>query len=128
MADIELVIRINKEVVEAFDKAKKENALSYYMNVYKDDLYNAIKNGTPLPKCHGRLIDADAFLKDNDDYTGWILYSKAWGGENGYKDALEDLVAEAQTIIEADKESEDMEQERKKKLRDKKRSEYDFER
>ena len=48
MADIELVIRINKEVVEAFDKAKKENALNYYMNVYKDDLYNAIKNGTPL--------------------------------------------------------------------------------
>lgn len=57
MADIELVIRINKEVVEAFDKAKKENALNYYMNVYKDDLYNAIKNGTPLPKGHGKIKD-----------------------------------------------------------------------
>ena len=69
-------------------------------------LTRAIAKGTPLPKGHGRLIDANAFLKDNDDYTGWILFSKAWGGENGYKDTLEDLVAEAQTIIEADTESE----------------------
>lgn len=62
-----------------------------------------IKSGTPLPKGHGRLIDADAFLKDNDDYTGWILCPDAWGGENGY---LEDLVADAPTIVEADKEVE----------------------
>lgn len=28
------------------------------------ELTNAIKNGTPLPKGHGRLIDADAITKD----------------------------------------------------------------
>lgn len=28
-----------------------------------DSLVNAIKNGTPLPKGHGRLIDGDVFVK-----------------------------------------------------------------
>lgn len=64
---------------------------------------NAIKNGTPLPKGHGRLIDADKFLKDNEAYTGWILDSSDWGGKNAYKDTLEDLVSEAETIIKADR-------------------------
>lgn len=37
-----------------------------YLNVKKDYLYdtevivNAFKNGTPLPKGHGKLIDADS--------------------------------------------------------------------
>ena len=57
-------------------------------------------------KRHGRLIDADEFLKENKDYTGWVLCSDAWGGENAYKDTLEDLINEAPTIIDADKESE----------------------
>ena len=69
----------------------------------------AVGNGIVLPKGHGRLIDADKFLKDNEAYTGWILNSSDWGGENAYKDALEDLVDEAPIIIEADKESEDKE-------------------
>lgn len=55
-----------------------------------------------LPKGHGRLIDGDKFLKDNEAYTGWILDSSDWGGENAYKDTLEDLVNDADTIIEAD--------------------------
>ena len=67
------------------------------------ETYKIIRNGKILPKGHGRLIDADKFLKDNEAYTGWILNSSDWGGENAYKDALEDLVNEAPTIIEADK-------------------------
>lgn len=31
--------------------------------------YNALKNGTPLPKRHGRLIDADALYSDFMDGT-----------------------------------------------------------
>ena len=58
---------------------------------------------TILPKGHGRLIDADKFLKDNEAYTGWILDSSDWGGKNAYKDTLEDLVNEASPIVEADK-------------------------
>ena len=30
---------------------------------YTDELHEEIRNGTPLPKNHGRLIDADAFCK-----------------------------------------------------------------
>lgn len=67
----------------------------------------AITNDKPLPKGHGRLIDADKFLKDNEAYTGWILNSSDWGGENAYKDTLEDLVNDAPTIIEAERGEED---------------------
>ena len=50
-------------------------------------LYKVIISGTPLPKGHGRLIDADAVLED------------PYG--NTYKD-----INIAETIIEADKEVE----------------------
>ena len=71
--------------------------------VFAQKLIKYIKDGIPLPKGHGRLIDANKFLKDNEAYTGWVLNSSDWGGENAYKDALEDLVNEAPTIIEADR-------------------------
>ena len=32
--------------------------------IYTDDLCEAIRNGTPLPQHHGRLIDADKVLDD----------------------------------------------------------------
>lgn len=44
-----------------------------YLNVKKDYLYdtevivNAFKNGIPLPKGHGRLIDADELKKAYDE-------------------------------------------------------------
>lgn len=53
-----------------------------------------IANGTPLPKGHGRLIDADAFGKELHRYT-----------EAPYQYALK-VFNDAPTIIEADKESE----------------------
>ena len=35
----------------------------------RDNLYKAIANGTPLPKGHGRLIDADVAVDGmEDDY------------------------------------------------------------
>jgi len=53
-------------------------------NTIKSDLYNtfpvemkkwgleAIRNGTPLPKGHGRLIDADALIFNADYYEPLI--------------------------------------------------------
>jgi hypothetical protein len=55
----------------------------------------ALANGTPLPKGHGRLIDADAFGKELHRYT-----------EAPYQYALK-VFNDAPTIIEA--ESEDKE-------------------
>jgi hypothetical protein len=96
---MQIVIEFPKEVWERYTNlALDGEVLSYWGNL--------IANGTPLPKGHGRLIDANKFLKDNEAYTGWVLNSSDWGGENAYKDALEDLVNEAPTIIEADKEKE----------------------
>lgn len=49
MTDIELVIKIPKETYEA---VCNENLLPY-------NIVNAIKNGTVLPKGHGKLKDVD---------------------------------------------------------------------
>ena len=85
----------------------------YEQIVTNDDVYvlddvdcilieNAIANGTPLPKGHGRLIDADDLLdriglEDNDsnreNNVGEIITLEDF-----------DLIS---TIVEADKESEE---------------------
>ena len=67
------------------------------------EMKDALMNGTPLPKGHGRLIDADKLkevYKNTEDaeYCKWTLY--------GVTSEIDD----AETIIEADKaESEDEE-------------------
>ena len=53
MADVELMIKIPEELKEALDIAKKENAFDY-MKVYNDTIYDALKNGTPLPEMFDR--------------------------------------------------------------------------
>lgn len=57
-------------------------------------ILKGIINGIPLPKDHGRLIDAEKLLD-----TFWA-YCKQ--GDFGYHQA-EDLIKSAHTIIEADK-------------------------
>jgi hypothetical protein len=60
------------------------------------NVLDAIKNGIPLPKRHGRLIDADDCKKNKRDFceestrTNWY-------------DTIDDLLDDAPTIIEADK-------------------------
>ena len=83
MSDIELVIKIPEEV---------KNRLCFGVTYPKDiqTVCEALHNGTPLPKGHGRLIDADALLKRHldPDYDCRITR----GG-----------IEHAPTIIEADK-------------------------
>ena len=86
MKDIELVVKIPKDVYEdiiVHDGENREGAKSAY---YFERL---IQNGAPLPKGHGRLIDADniAFSQFFDAGD----YSQAMRG-----------IHESQTIIEAD--------------------------
>lgn len=61
MRMMQIVIDIPKEIVEWINK------YSDYIKIFNDGkmgvVVDAIKNGTPLPKGHGRLIDADAFAK-----------------------------------------------------------------
>ena len=90
MADIELVVKIPEEIYEI---AKQD--------LWKwpaDDVYNAIKNGVPIPKEHGRLIDADELDEDKQIMTTIF-------GESKYAVLMDDI-RKIPTIIEADKESE----------------------
>lgn len=84
---MQIVIDISEDV---YNYIKANGARIPY---YK--LTDAIKKGIPLPKGHGRLIDADELELDADwdDYDdGYIAYS-------------ESMIKYASTIIEADKES-----------------------
>ncbi len=65
------------------------------------NMLDVIKNGTPLPKGHGRLIDADEFhhiledmpMRNNDKWFNWL--QKACN-----------RLAEAPTIVEEDRSDE----------------------
>ena len=68
----------------------------YEKNDIVEATYSYIYHGTPLPKGHGRLVDADELKKhkyhDNDRFENAVAVAQIdW----------------AETIIEADKESED---------------------
>ncbi len=76
MANVELIIKIPEEKYNYVKKQVAEG-IDNPLKVY-------IANGTPLPKGHGRLVDANAILED------------PYG--NTYKD-----IDIAETIIEADK-------------------------
>lgn len=80
MADIELVIKIPEKVYNA-------NRLGEISPWVTDTILDAVQSGTPLPKGHGKLKDADKFNYNSDNYIT----------KHG--------VESAPTIIEADKES-----------------------
>ena len=83
MTDIELVIKIPKAYYEMVLERCKDPVL-----------LNAFKNGTPLPKGHGRLIDASK-LNDVE------IYDRL----NDIYGASMEQIMNAETIVEADKES-----------------------
>lgn len=101
MADIELVIKIPEEV---YKKAKETH------DVMCDSVWLGIKYGTPLPKGHGRLIDADELSPTCRYYKdcSYEVRCDRCKYEGNYVVSEKDLT-DAPTIIEADKESEDKE-------------------
>ena len=76
---MELIIKISEEAYE------RHKACS---DTYK--LSEAIANGIPLPKGHGRLIDADAYRKDMMDSREFNFFK---------------ILDMQSTIVEADMES-----------------------
>ena len=98
MADIELLIKIDEEEYEIIKACTSFMSWAEYL----------IKNGTPLPKGHGRLGDLDALEKEI------VNGIKAGNYEEGYEtfahinnmDDCVECVKYADTIIESDKESE----------------------
>ena len=86
MADIELVIKIQEEEYERFKKNQKKEYTASMLDV------NIIANGTPLPKGHGRLIDANRLRS---------MYSINRANFNTVV-GIQKWIDEAPTIIEAD--------------------------
>ena len=83
---MKLVIDISKDIYN--------DIVNYNLSLTKaDELCRAVVNGTPLPKGHGRLIDADELKKHK--------YHDSNRFENAVAVAQIDW---ADTIIEADKE------------------------
>ena len=91
MADIELVIKIPEEQYNAIKSDLLYNTFSAEMKIWG---LGSIRNGTPLPKGHGRLIDADRLethFVGTDQGTDLEVY-------------LKPTIVDALTILEADKE------------------------
>ena len=86
---MQIVIDIPEELKNKIDKANEDNFRTYIW-FFDTTLYCAIKEGTPLPKGHGRLIDVDALNFDEIDNANY--------GSN--------YIRIAPTIVEADKERE----------------------
>ena len=96
MANIELVIKIPKEQYNAI----KSNLYNTFPAEMKEWGLEAIRNGTPLPKGHGRLIDADALNTRMEQRMDRIGDDESIWEASNVKTALDIL---APTIIEADK-------------------------
>ena len=75
-----------------------ENGLCGYSSV-RENVSNAIKASTPLPKNHGDLIDRDELLNCSYEIDGAYTYEEV---------VHIDDVRQAPTIIEAEKEKEKM--------------------
>lgn len=91
---MQMVIDIPEEVYDALNK-------NSWNSCFVDDelaiLEQAFCNGTPLPKGHGRLIDADAInIHDVSPAYGMEVYG-----------VTQDDIEYEPTIIEADKGEED---------------------
>lgn len=109
MANIDLVIRIPEECYKqiqkhifsiAYDAIKTKEEKKQVEE--KFNVVLAIKNGTPLPKGHGRLGDIDKLIKEVEHFHKC---------PNGHSDVYDEAMIinfldNAPTIIKADKESE----------------------
>ena len=85
MADIELVVKISEDSYNATCNGRM-------LPPDVENVVQGIKNGTPLPKGHGRLIDESKITKC--EQVGLVIKNN---------NVTRCLVTDAPTIIEADK-------------------------
>jgi hypothetical protein len=93
---MQLVINIDEVIYKRILPYKDVPVISNLANDFPE-ITHAIANGVPLPKGHGRLIDADAInLKDISPVDGFSVYG-----------ATAEDIDLTPTIIEADRSEED---------------------
>ncbi len=97
MADIELVIKIPETLKDFINESPTEEFANHYIKLYDLALTRAIRNGTVIPKGHGRIADVDEAIKCIEEVQGedaiWAISLIEWA-------------CSKRTIIETDKESE----------------------
>lgn len=93
------------DIPEKIYKAIQDNT---YCGISNSDMYDAIRNGTPLPKGHGGLVDKSKICKaipaEEDNCTGMGMTLEEMEAYNDGVNAMYSLVQGASVIIEADKE------------------------
>ena len=95
---MQIVIDIPEEVYNSIQD-------NDYCGISNSDMYNAIVNGIPLPKGHGRLIDADAVEKEMNKSEVEADRNADYYTADKIDCAMEYII-NAQTIIEAYSEKE----------------------
>lgn len=106
MADIELVIKIPDRIHYGIEKGITVNGSEASQIVL-----DAVKNGTPLPKGHGRLKDEDEVIKAIEDRVEFLRKNDAvfmrLRKDIDILGCIPKIRTEVPTIIEADEESEE---------------------
>lgn len=100
MADIEMVIKIPETLKRI---AKEEDYKAFSHPIWLAILMECIWNGTELPKGHGRLGDLDKIKKEMQNYYDDCATTSEYT-RLGFETAIA-VVEDAPTIIEADKEN-----------------------
>ena len=72
MADIELVIKIPKEIIK-----DAKDSPNYYPSYLFGKIWKAVANGTVLPEGHGRLKDEDEIIKAIEDRVEFLRKNDA---------------------------------------------------
>lgn len=89
--------RTTMQIAIEIDEDYYEDCKKWRKRGIADDLETVIANGTPLPKGHGRLIDADVFCDS-------IRASCNTGYDTFDCETICDAINEIDAILEADKE------------------------
>ena len=94
-------------VIKLSDKEYSDLQSASYHSFDKYTAYLAMKNGTPLPKGHGDLIDRSKIGKaipaEEDNCTGMGMSYDEMDAYNDGIESMYNLVQGAKPIIEADK-------------------------
>ena len=99
---MQIVIDIPKEL---YDYMQSETYDKHLDRRFDYRIRFAVKDGIPLPKGHGRLIDAEKLAREIN--RAWTLWEKK--GEDCYlfSDVLTPMLVSQQTIIETDEYTKD---------------------
>ena len=93
---MQIVIDIPEEII----KDAKESP-NYYPSYLFGTIWKSIGNGTPLPKGHGRLIDADKLLDEFTELNAVSFYEANEHSREAYYE-LKNCIKNAPTVLEAD--------------------------